>query len=350
MKYTRSSIAFNCFVLSVLAGAGCKEETTIVGPKDTVNHVYIRPEEYAKNHFFVDTLYRGYYEYLHSQLVPQLTDKMLEAQILQMDVYVSLIGNVNMEPNKIRVRSYIDLPSRDENDLYTKVQIDLLSTLVGRYEYGFFKVLKQDSNYRYNAYEGTITLLTSVSEDQAVAVMYTVAGPTPWTYGGKVQGNDTVLFLKLVKPRYLSSNPSWKPAWELMLRNVYLTGGRNHTREQFNLMVVRQLPTGADEFEIEGEPLLAVLGLDRFDEDFNTWPNDAFDFIPALTIDPARGEIMFPSLRPFDSTIVRYFRGLGKPVADSFLVSSVYDTTSVAAANDVVHNKYVIEAKYAESK
>ena len=66
----------------------------------------------------------------------------------------------------------------------------------------------------------------------------------------------------------------------------------------------------------------------------------------SFSIDQERAEIIFPSLRPFDSTIVQYFRNLQPPktIGDSLLFSEVYDTLGNAVVNSI-RNKYFLRVK-----
>ena len=82
------------------------------------------------------------------------------------------------------------------------------------------------------------------------------------------------------------------------------------------------------------QPLLRVLGLDRFNTDGtpSVDGDGQFDFRPGFTIDQTHGEIILPSLRPFDGGIRAYFASRGIHFPDSvYCAPEIYDTTKTFA-------------------
>lgn len=326
---------------------GQTKEITVSGGSQS-NEIDVPPEQYSTNHFFIDTVYEKYYEPLHASTIPTITGEMLQNQILQMDVWVNLTSaiQVNQDANVKYARSYIDLPAIHDTAGYRPTDLANLSAADGRYYNGLFKRLDPNKDYSYDKMGGFINLFTNVTNDQTVAVSYTIAGPNnaSQTFGGKIAGIQDTIVLRLVKPPYLQ--PSYRPAWDQMMKNIYPLRISNVKKDGFDLRVWRRT-NGADVDQVQGQNLLALLGLDRFNDQNAPAPDNKFDFLPGLTIDVDHGEIMFPTLRPFDSTIARYFRGLTPPqiAADSLLFSDPYDTTVFAAQNNTDRNKYTIKVK-----
>jgi hypothetical protein len=325
---------------------GCKNnEVQVVNPKHkpTTWEWTKQPREYSINHFFVDTVYRKYFEHLHSSLVVTLSEEIMMTEIVEIDVYLSIDSLYSGHHYYYPANTYIDLPVRGSTEKYSQSQIDNLSKAKGRFTENIFQLLDPSRDYKYDRFGGYITLLIPFKDSQVIAVAYTIIGETyiNKSYGGYVAGYDSTLFLKLVKPENLI--PNYKPAWDLMLKNFYSFKNMSMNVEDFSLRILRNTPNGSVD-NIYGYNLLNVLGLDQYDKWNRPDLDNNFDFIPGLTVDPKQGEIIFPTLRPFDSTIIQYFRNRQITVSDSLLISEVYDTTSIAAFGNI-HNWYVIIAK-----
>jgi cell surface protein SprA len=320
--------------------------------QDTID---IYPYAYSRNYYFVDTLYRKYWEQLHRQAIPEIPSELRQHQIIGMDVWMSIDRPQNNQTARL-ANAYIDLPSRTANE--PPPIMGQREEGRGDFETGYFIKLDPTKDYKFvqnQQYGGYIVLNTSVNNDQALAVTYVTVGPDQQggtaddRIFGALSESDTSangrLLLKLVKPRNSWTQPSWKPAWDLMLKNVYAIGGRDVKRDGFKLWVQRRT-TGNSEDNVLGVNLLSVLGLDRFDDNYSPGANNEFDFLPGLTIDVERAEIIFPTLRPFDQGIIEYFQRQNPPVAvpPEFLSSEVYDTT-VTAAQTSPNNIYTIRVK-----
>ncbi|MBI3764939.1 MAG: cell surface protein SprA, partial [Ignavibacteriales bacterium] len=273
------------------------------------------------------------------------------SQIIRIDVWQS-VPNPLQNRKVVQGHAYIDLPNHPPNQKYDASIEDSLNKAPGRYEEGYFLQLDPTKDYKFvgdrQQFGGYIIMNTNVTDDQVLAVTYTILGGTEPRIYGSADVNDTTaggkLLLKLVKPKFLSQNPNYKPAWDLQLKNIYPLGGRDLKREGFILKAYRRTQGTEVEQIGTGQYLINVLGLDRFNKDNNPTPDNEFDFLPGLTIDVDRAEVIFPTLRPYDSTIVRYFRNSNpsQVADDSLLFSAVYDTTVTAAQNDLVKNKYFL--------
>ncbi|MBK7256545.1 MAG: cell surface protein SprA [Ignavibacteriae bacterium] len=208
-----------------------------------------------------------------------------------------------------------------------------------------------------DGYLGVLSLNAAVGDQQIVAIAYRRA--TNGVQFGELTrdvGNDSIaiakrLVLVLVKPKnLLSSGRSYAHAWEKLLKNIYpIQGiGRNVKKTGFSLDIFRRVPGGEDQNSILNEPLLRVFGLDKFNSDDTPAQtgDGQFDYRPGRTINQARAEIIFPSLKPFYWGVNDYLGIQGTILKDSseYFYPEVYDTTRTFA-EQALRNRYVIRGK-----
>ncbi len=325
------------------------------------NKFDILPQSYSRAYYFIDTVYRQYWETLHEAQSLTLTPDIDTNRVIAIDVWVSSTATTVTDRTIVKANAYSFLPSHPVDVPYEEGVESGLSTEPAKYFSGYFKKLEQGKDYIFNlgnqrqANGGYIILNQNLNQNQALAVTYVIAGPNgqPKLYGSSSVVDTTAggdLLLKLIKPAQELA-PFINPGWDLLLKNIYPLGGRDLKPEGFELKVYRRTEGLEPQELIEGEYLLNVLGLDRFNGNNEPLPDNNFDFIPGLTVDIERAEIIFPSLRPFDAGIVQYFRDLPPPagpkeIGDSLLFSEVYDTTGNAVVNSI-RNKYFLRVKSA---
>lgn len=324
-----------------------KEISVSGGATSTENQINLH--EYSKKHFFVDPVYATFFEGLHNEFPPTLTAENELNRITVLDIWVSSNNSADLRNAIVKKGfAYLDLPRRQMNQRYTEADLAGRSTSIDSFEQGNFVKLTLDKDYTFDPYSGYITLIQNVDDaSQAIGVTYSTAGdPGDGSeIGGYIEGDDSTIYMKLVKPKSLYNNPKWA-AWDLMLKNFYPVKATNLKKEGFELTIFRKADgSGTDQDQIQGKPLLQVLGLDRFDGNNAPNPDSKFDFLQGVSIDPKLGEVIFPSLRPFDSAIVQYFRSIDQQVPDSLLFSDIYDTTMEAAQRNTERNKYFLTVK-----
>jgi cell surface protein SprA len=315
--------------------------------------------EYSRDHFFVDTLYRAHYETAYKKR-PLEVDAAL--QILDLEVWVSKIESV-FDPTD---RDAVAFISRDSVLFYQNnrtARESEIVTLPGIVEVGRFKKLVQNVDYSWNPNLGIISMNKAVQPAQIIAVAYTLPPNTDiGTFESKDTSRSLPLILKLVKPKNL--HPGMRPAWDLMLKNIYSLGGRDISSENFNLQIKYRLPGGNpfDIIEVNGKSisLLNLFGLDLYNNETGAEGEDKrFDFDPGVTIDTRRGEVVFPTLEPFAENIRSRFEELFAPgtpqeraavraLADSFAVDVLYDTTYNGAQTSKVE-RFTIEGSIISS-
>jgi cell surface protein SprA len=251
---------------------------------------------------------------------------MLYNSLTEIEVWINTTNAVEL--GRILARAYINLPTRTSRfDSYPILYDTLTESHPGKFEEGYFKRLEINKDYRVSEYTGTISMNFSVADNQTIAAAYR-------TYDGKYYGefigidtNQMPLILKLIKPR--SIHPSYSPAWDMMLKNIYKldTSLLSLPNNNFDLEIVYKSQNGLEDTTIIGEHLLRIVGLDKYSDNGGENPDHRFDFLPRFTIDRENGEIIFPTLRPFDSGIRDFFQQKNPPVnvPDSLLFPSFYD-------------------------
>ncbi len=326
---------------------GQTKELTLTGGAQS-NAFDLYPWQYSRNYYFVDTSYRKNWEVLHSSTIPDIGPHpdIVDKQIVQIDVWqnVQIINQQNFG-TYVKASAYIDMPPHrlavgsDPGTPLDTAAIALFDTTSpGRFKSGYWTRLDPSKDYRYDRYGGYITILTNVNEQVAYAVDYITADRT--VYGDSL---DHKFYLKMIKPENLQDHPSYKPAWDLMLKNVYPLGGRDLKQEGFDFKVLRRTE-GPPVFQIYSTNLLQILYLDRFNASGQKPADGVFDYLKGITVDVDRAEVIFPTLRPFDSTIVQFFRdpanGIPRTISDSLLFHDIYDTTVAAVQNNNANNRY----------
>ncbi len=259
---------------------------------------------------------------------------------------------------------YYDVPETQSDAVLNRFRnADTLETLpVTQGVVGEFVLLREGEDYTVDRRLGYISFRSPVNDGDAIAVAYQFVrqGVPPVQIGDF--SNDPPrrrLVLKLIKPAQLTS--SNQGAWLLMLKNIYSLRTQNISAENFSLKILYSVPGNVppeqENLPIPGSGfLLSLLGLDRFNPN-NVPPADQrFDFIPGLTIDPQRGLIIFPYLRPFDKQIREELRRLGRidasgnfinPSDSNFVYQEIYFNQQRPTASDAgTKNRYIIRAKF----
>jgi cell surface protein SprA len=340
------------FTLTALASqkkGQIKEVAVSGGAKES--QFEMRAYEYATNHYFVDTSYIREYEPYYQNEPPIVNSN---AQLVEEEVWVQRQGGIP-DPNERQGIAYIDLPPRSNAgyDPSLREAIDI----PGKIETGpFVKLDRAQYELDGDGYLGVLSLNTNVGDQQILAIAYRRADGGQFGELSRDLGTDSValskrLLLKMVKPKnLLATGPSYPVAWAMLLKNVYpIQGiGRNVKKTGFTLDVLRRVPGGEDQNNILNEPLLRVLGIDRFNSDDTPAPNGdgQFDYRPGRTINQARAEVFFPTLRPFDYGVRDYFAAKGQVLSDTseYRYKEVYDTTQTFA-QQALRNRYVIRGK-----
>lgn len=329
---------------------GQTKEITVSGGAQTQIR-QLRAPEYSRNHFFLDTLYRKFYNQLKQNITPILTPEIQRNRVKDIEVWVSIASGQQQNQARNAV-AHLELGSLDSVSQRYPDSLRSHGVVPGKVDAHQFIKLKP-SEYVLHENEGYITINTNLNETQIVAASYRIEN-IPSTsnndlFFGEFEGSDTSrIVLKLIRPSNLQL--SYRRAWNMMLKNIYYVGGSGLRKENFEVKVLRDQAPGEPTEEILGQSarLLSILGLNRFGPNNEPEPDNLFDFIPGLTIDPSRGEIIFPSLEPFRTNIQAFIDSLLSPPPDTgdYIFHEVYDTTVFAAQNNTTKNKYIIDVKF----
>ena len=337
-----------------------------VGGGSSSQTFHLRPSDYSKDHYFVDTSYIGLYENLYMPAQPIINPSK---SIQKIEVWVSAATLTNTTKQR-NVVAFLD---RDTTIAYQKNR-SATTGMSGSTENmvaGAFIQLQQGTDYTYNADAGIITMLCGLQDEQAIAVAYTtILDKDVGNYGSSTPDDTlhTNLVMKLVRPKNLPSSPQMKTAWSMMLKNRYLLGVRAIKKTGFTFNI-NYTPSGQTPVQtVPGHDmgLLELFGLDKANIDAGTQiPDKVFDYIGSasagngITVDENRGEIIFPVLEPFSSASIYRFLTTqhgGFPqnlatqnLADSLSYQAIYDTTVNGAVNDI-RNAYSFDGSVTGSQ
>ncbi len=130
-----------------------------------------------------------------------------------------------------------------------------------------------------------------------------------------------------------------------MLKSHYPVSGGGITQSTFNLKIQYQASgqTPVDNVLTQNIGVMTILGMDIYTGDNGvSGPDKVFDYNNDYTVNESLGEIIFPTVEPFDSANIAYFLqtygGLTgqdlQQAADSLNFNNLYDTTASAADMD----------------
>src|ERR1044071_4990514 len=248
----------------------------------------VRPWEYRRNRFFLDTSYIKYYEpYCATiprdpRVVINQAQEYVPAGLKGNDIQVwTMTRNATAELKKQAVAWY-HLPTIGNTGRYADSYRSVPTTQDPNNQVQAGYWLKMDSTrYTYDPYTG-ILILNQEPEDQetALAVSYPVyQGNSPiGRYGEQGDAGD-IIVLKLIKP-IGTFKTTGNVAWRNIVKNTYYVGGQSFTEKDFGLRIMYQTPRGGqDEYmKTAGKGMkkqtkaITIMGLDRYQ---NTNPGDA---------------------------------------------------------------------------
>lgn len=208
---------------------------------------------------------------------------------------------------------------------------------------------------------GYISLTRRLQNDEVLAVAY------EYTFNGKsykvgeltedyanVPENE-VIFLKMLRPSKINirdQKGKLIPTWELMMKNIYNLNASQVNRDGFQFRIIyRDDQTGLDNpFIQEGVntkdvPLIELLGLDKLNSNGDPPKDGNFDFVEGITIEPTKGLLIFPNLKPFGETLRRFFEPFEQQLIVKYVYDTLYGTTKAEAELNVNKDKYFLTGK-----
>ncbi len=325
---------------------GCeKHHHMIVASQPSGDPFQISAAGYSTNYFFLDTSYTSLYELYFLNEPPQVDPTQ---HILEIEVWKSRLGSLP-DPNEIPGMAYSQIPAYNggyPKSLRTGIEVP------GSIEGGPVVRLNSDQyELLGDGYLGILRLRSPINDFSILAVAYRRADMAQFgeftrnVLDSAFAASRTPILLKLVKPRNLFSvGPLYSNAWKLLVKSIYPTGYSGVIKTGFHLDVYDQSDAPHGNRSILGQPLLTVLGLDRFSQEGAPGADGVFDYRPGRTIDQLHGEIILPYLRPFDDGIRRYFASIGQPIpaTSNVLLPQLYDTTTAGLARRLA-SRYVFK-------
>ena len=367
---------------------GESQNITVSGGAQT-NEFNFKADNYEENkHFFIAQYFRDNYNRFLADL-PLVSSPI---NITKIEVWRTNIGAATQENRNIVAFTDIGeakpnnpliignpmvpaIPNNLVNNLLTNPQLDTtrlrsinhvgeyLRTYLGGMVSGvdFEKVESarklQPNEYTFNSRLGFISLNSTLSHDQvlAVAFQYTIVGDTGVYQVGEFSNEvnpPSNLMVKLLKSSSLSTQ---SPLWNLMMKNVYSLNAFQVNSEDFRLNVLY----GGDEGGVltgfftegpqKGIPLIRLMGLDKINFQGDPFSDGVFDFIDNAatmggTIQASNGRIFFPVLEPFGKDLKI---AMGDTLwANRYAFDSLYTLTKQQAQQYPDRNKFYIEGMY----
>jgi len=346
----------------------------------------VRASNYDDNrHFFLGHFFRNSYE----RWLAGLPRVLSGVNITRVEVYIL---NRNNDTQTLRnVVALMDLgegqrisqtgnstigqgnrpeASNDANNLFNSItgttgfrDVDQVTGLLENAPFGFQKTVdferitaarKLDQReYVLNQQLGYISLLRRLQNDEVLAVAYEYSfngqtfkvGELTEDYSNRPE--DQVIIMKMLRPSQINTRV---PSWDLMMKNVYNLGANQIEREGFTLRIhYRDDLTGIDNPSLhqgaltKDQQLIKLLKLDQLNPNNDPQPDGNFDFIDGVTIDTRNGNIIFPVLEPFGSSLEAFFDPVSEiNLIDKFVYDTLYRTTKADAELVASKNKYFI--------
>ncbi|HMU45751.1 MAG TPA: cell surface protein SprA [Chitinophagaceae bacterium] len=373
------------YVTSVLANQQSQRQSLGLQGGSAAQRFVVKADEYDENrHFLMSQYFRNNYNDAMKKL-PVVNSRV---QILRVEVWVTNrngtttdtrdvvafmdLGENNPYRNTIITGSSDPLPKNQANTLYGTLTSDpdyrnsslvqsKLTTFgllpVQDFEKTFARKLSP-SDYYFNPQIGFISLNQPLQPDEVLGIAF------QYTYNGRVYqvgefsqdvppdttGNSQrILFLKLLKA---TSQRTYLPIWDLMMKNVYSVGYGQLERQDFQLDLLyeepslgekRYLPADSVLSAYKGAPLISLLGLDRLNNQNDPQPDGVFDFVEGFTVISSQSRIIFPVLEPFGHDLDYVFPTQER--RDRFLFYPLYDTIKAIAQTYANLNRYKLSGK-----
>jgi len=319
---------------------GCNEENCDPCSTPTDNRIPFEMNflEYSDNNYFINDVYADtssglkiFNQYYGN--IPSIVN--IEYYVNEIEVYKSIntIGQ-----SSIYGSAYIDLPSRTASSKYPDSLRYKSSLIPGEEETGRFSLLSEGSDYLFHPETGYITFLSSLHDQDVIAVAYKTEGQQNNLIYGEffsdlIHNSDSIAVLKLVKPKNLQ--PTYSKAWKLKMKNLYKLIPDLGEAIDVDLDIYLKKADGTETNSINGKRLLELFGFDRLNPG-GIGPDGKFDNFPGVTYERKSSEIIFPVLEPFGNNIPTELI--------DYKYNLIYDTTKTFLS--LPANYFVIKGKY----
>lgn len=303
----------------------------------------IKVYDYSDNHYLLDTAYKqSFLNYYNNTTIDSVTNQLIvDDQSFQIWVQTDYTNR-----DKRKANLFTDLGPLPPSGRYPDSLLRIDTLVQGLSSTAWVRRLPA-SEYTLNKYAGYISLKISIPESYVIGVAYKQTN-TLRQYGtistdDSVSSADT-LILKMIKVENLV--PSNTLAWDLKLKNIYRLPVSRIVQEgfEFNVQYLTNgvyQPTLPPSQNISAN-LITVLGLDKYTNGRWGGPDNKFDWIPGVTIDPENGFVIFPDLKPFLNNLKEY---QGQPIDSSLQYPQIYTQLKTSADDQPNGVNYIISGK-----
>lgn len=312
----------------------------------------LRAYEYAKNHFFIDEVYKDIYKeyFKYSTPVIPSNDTARKYRISGIEVWESEVDVRRGVTVSAEAVAYADLyPIRmKDGELYPD-SLKRVPAVEGKVEKAWFGRL-DTMRYKWDQNLGTVSI-NNMRPDRFYAVSYRVQNldqdddtdnlfyGTPSDF---VSGEDTLILKLIYRPNL---QPQFKTLWDRQMKNVYQINATNVNLDDTEIKIyyINQTNDSSDVLPGAPDKLVTILGVDQVTNGTGSAPPDGkFDMRPPF-FDARWGEITFPSLEPFGEGLWDYFQKQQTPqIAAKYEYRDVYDTTYDAARRNTARDRFII--------
>ncbi len=263
-----------------------KQTKSIKGGAESSGDVRIDPKRFIENkYFFLDYDYREMYK----RRTPDLRHVSNESrQVQNYKVYKS-VGRGEQTQNAIDAWAIYNPFKEFDPDVIDPDQ---------QHQTALFLELTPGTDYELNPFSGKLWMKRNIDDSDIIAVSYLTADGVQYGMSDPPEDENTPFILKLIKPKNPQPSDS---TWHLMFRHVYDLQSTGIDRDGFEgrITIPDAEPRDKETHEFPDgsvESFVQIFGLDHFDESGAPNPDDRIDDV---FIDYAKGELEFPSLRPF---------------------------------------------------
>ena len=318
----------------------------------------LRAYDYARNHFFLDTVYKQIYNDYFQYSTPVLpnTPSANYNRIKEIEVWESaksFVANSGLHSPAICIDDLTPLQMKNPNSSQNQYgpNVTTRATIAGKVERGNF--VRLDSHqYTVDYNLGTLAI-HNLRPDRTYAVSYRTEGTElenwdDWYHGTltTASGQTDTLVLKLIFRQNMQ--PGFETIWDRQMKNIFSINATNVDVNETNIGIWYYNQNNDSTDVLEGAPdkLVTIMKVDQVNNSTGNIPPDGqFDLKPPF-FDSYRGEITFPNIEPFRDGINKYFEAQGIPqLAQQYTFDAVYDTTYDVARKDTRKDRFVISGE-----
>lgn len=359
------------------------EARQIVAQNGGVSQTFkINAVDYEDNqHFFIGQYFNENYDTALAQY-PLINSKI---NVNRIEVWVLDQGSGNLQNQKsiVGIRDLGEggtFPDNDNNNLYQDITAlagirdvssaynslkgnslyDITAGGLAPYKEGENFIYNRrarklnESEFKFNAQLGYISLNQRLNDNQLLAVSYsyTINGDSKvYKVGEFSEDAESVLITKLIKPNVATKTNS--PMWNLMMKNIYALNANNISSQDFLMNVYyRDANSGKVNYlpntSVQDTSLLRLMNWDKLNPNGDIQQNSGvagdglFDFVEGITVDSQNGKLIFTKTQPFGQHLTNVL-GSANP---NFVFSDLYTQLKQVATQSNLAQRYTIEGRY----